>query len=60
MQWREEDGTLFNIDCDLMRERPVGWFEEFSKLEDMGPARSSHHPADVKELASEVPADQQG
>merc|ERR1719234_983823 len=60
LQWREEDGTLFTIDCDLncptwpthtrfygspnsaerylMRERPVGWLEELSKLESMSAA----------------------
>ena len=65
LQWREEDGTLFTIDCDLncptwpthtrfngnindaaqylMRERPVGWLEEFSKLEGMTYAASAPH-----------------
>merc|ERR1711951_307246 len=65
LQWREEDGTLFTIDCDLncptwpthtcfdgsdkgasdylMRERPVGWLEELSKLESMGAVQASPH-----------------
>ena len=60
LQWREKDGTLSTIDCDLncptwpthtryhgnpisaflylMREQPVGWLEELSKLENMGAA----------------------
>ena len=65
LQWKEEDGTLFTIDCDLncptwpthtrfdgntndaerylMRERPVGWLEELSKLEGMTAAATSPH-----------------
>ena len=65
LQWRQEDGTLFTIDCDLncptwpthtrfdgsttnasrylMRERPVGWLEELSKLEDMRAAAGFAH-----------------
>ena len=65
LQWREEDGTLFTIDCDLncptwpthtrydgsivhakkylTTERPVGWLEELSKLEDMFAAGAAHH-----------------
>ena len=65
LQWREEDGGLFTIDCDLNcptwptytsfdgsmdyavaqleEKRPVGWLEEFCKLEDMGITRFSPH-----------------
>ena len=65
LQWREEDGTLFTIDCDLncptwpthtrfngsfeaasnylIRERPVGWLEELSKLENMQSASGAPH-----------------
>ena len=65
LQWREEDGTLFTIDCDLncptwpthtrfdgstndassylRTKQPVGWLEEFSKLEMMTAAASSPH-----------------
>ena len=70
LQWREEDGTLFTIDCDLncptwpthtrydgnrndasgylMRERPVGWLEELSKLENMINASSLPHLVNSK------------
>ena len=65
LQWRDEDGVIFTIDCDLncptwpthtrydgdssdamiylMRERPVGWLEELSKLENMQGGASSPH-----------------
>jgi len=65
LQWREKDGTLFTIDCDLncptwpthtrfngtikdaenylIREQPVGWLEELSKLESMTEAAASLH-----------------
>jgi len=65
LQWRNADGSIFTLDCDLnsptwpthtrydgdiinaenylMRERPVGWLEERSKLEDMSAAAASPH-----------------
>merc|ERR1719234_879795 len=65
LQWREEDGTLLTIDCDLncptwpthtrfngstanasdylIRELPVGWLDEFSKLESMTAAQATPH-----------------
>ena len=65
LQWREEDGGLFTIDCDLNcptwptytsfdgsmdyavaqleEKRPVGWLEEFSKLENMKSACAYAH-----------------
>merc|ERR1719397_1704896 len=70
LQWREEDGTLFTIDCDLncptwptytkfsgnckdaqtylIKEHPVGWLEEFSKLEMMTEAAVSAHLLTLK------------
>ena len=70
LQWREEDGNLFTIDCDLncptwpththydgdinhasnylMRERPVGWLQEHSKLEMMTGASTSVHLVNAK------------
>ena len=65
LQWRNEDGTLWTIDCDLncptwpcatpydgsiskaalhiSQTRPVGWLEEYSKLEGMECAQLSPH-----------------
>ena len=37
------DGSTNNAENYLMREQPVGWLEELSKLEDMGAAAALPH-----------------